>query len=168
MQLRDDDILVVAWITDQGALDCGAVAWQVARVRIDAAVYWRPEQEGAAVVVEVGLVVRAPAIDVIEIEGWRTKIHQRIRIILFLKTARWIEGNVVIHELAEIGVQRGNLALLIVLSHLGIGRIGRRGHRHAQLRQVRHSVGVGIAKDRWLKRSEETAELALELRRPWS
>ncbi len=96
--------------------------------------------------VEIWLVVGASTVDVAEVEPRGSIVDQCIEIVLFLQAARRVEGQVVIDELAEIGVGGRDVAFF------GIGTVERRlvvgEHGGSQLRQgvygrlvVRSEVG---------------------------
>src|SRR5260370_39713320 len=86
LELRDDGILVVAWITNQRAGGIRAITRQICRPylrlsRVDGF----PQQKGFPVcVVHVRLIVRPAPINVVEVKSRSSKIGQRIRVILCL------------------------------------------------------------------------------------
>ena len=81
------------------------------------------ELEQPAVGVQVRLVVRASSIDAVEVESRRPEVDQRVGIVLALEARGRVECQVVVDELAEIGVRRRDPALLVV------GTVLRRGLR---------------------------------------
>jgi hypothetical protein len=141
LELRDDDVLVVARVADDRALvgvrdrrGRGKIApRQVLRPRIVRRAGQRTsEVEVEALRIEVRLIVGTAAIDVVEIEPRRPVIDQRAEIVLFLQAARRVEGQVVIDELAEVGISRGDAALLrvgAVERRLVLGQHARRKRR---------------------------------------
>ena len=151
VQLADDDVLVVALVARQRAVEllaivlCPAVSRQV--VRDDRAVRpfgQRPAELEPAffALVQVGLVVGAAAVDAVEVELRRAEVDQRVDVVLLLHAAGGVEGDVVVDELAEVGVAGVDAAVLFVVvqarclfslrRRLGQPRVafdlGRRGH----------------------------------------
>ena len=88
---------------------------------VAAAVKRIAEQERIAVIVEVRLVCRPSAIDIIQIECRTAEVYQCVGIVLLLQAARRIKRQIVIDELAEIGIKGWYSAFLVVLADLGIG-----------------------------------------------
>src|SRR6478609_6512831 len=76
-----------------------------------------------SVVVQVRLIVRAAAVDRVEIEAWRAKIFQRIRVVLLLQRAVRIERQIVIDELTEVGVSSRNRRIFVTSLRFTKGRI---------------------------------------------
>ena len=70
-------------------------------------------QQGVVACVEVGLLVRPAAIDVVEVEGGRTEIFEGFDVDALGVQGRGIEGDVVVDELAEIGVAGWNGGVLV-------------------------------------------------------
>jgi hypothetical protein len=74
------------------------------------------------VLIQVGLIVRTAAVQIIEIEARCTEVRKRVRVVLLLKTAGGIERQVVIDELAEVCVACTNAQILfVVLWVSGVG-----------------------------------------------
>ena len=106
LQLRDDCILVVTRIADQGPARFRIVAREIARFRILAARDRIAEEEFVAVV-HIGLIARSAAIDIVEIEGGRAEVGQAVGITVLNQCGHRIEGHIVIDELTEIGIRAG-------------------------------------------------------------
>ena len=147
LQLRDNDILVIARIADEGALgpaDGGFRTWQVAREFIMAdtrqgiaELQQRQPARHALVLVEIRLVVRAAPVDIVEVEARGAEIGQRVGIILFDQRTGGIECEIMVDELAEISVAGRHAHILLrirlVLAHRV--RLLRRSHFCAKLAQ---------------------------------
>jgi hypothetical protein len=148
--MGDDDVLVVARVTDDGARQpflihglSPATGRLVRRQRLaeGTAGQLLAKEEVQAVEVQIGLIVGPPAVDAVEVEPRGTEVNQRVRVVLALQAARGIESQVVVDELAEVRVGSRDAALLGVRSVLReflIGdhrcperREGRLGHRVA-------------------------------------
>ena len=140
LKLRDDDVFVVPGIPYERAPDLGVIPRQVPRVRVAAASDRLSEQKCGSIIVEVRLIVGTAAIDVIQIERGRAKVGQCVRVVLFGQTAHRIKGDVVIQELAEVGVESRNAALLVILAVLR--RIETGGHRGAERVEIRQALVV--------------------------
>src|SRR6202011_4175578 len=84
---------------------CNLTSWQVGRLWIGGRSRQRPgPKECSAIFIEVRLVIRSAAIDIVEIEPRRPEILQCIWVVLSLQAARGIEREIVIDELTEVGV----------------------------------------------------------------
>src|SRR6476646_8003690 len=114
LDLRDDHVLVVAWIADQSTGDFGTVTRQVGGVGIGASCDRVTEEKQVRSVVQVRLVIGTAAVDVVEIQCRRSKVREGVGVVLLLKTARRVEGDIVIDELPEVRVERRYSALLVV------------------------------------------------------
>ena len=157
LQLRDDAVLVVARIADERPT--GRAARQILGGRVDAPADRRAEQERRAVVVHVGLVIRTAAIHVVEVEGRRPEIDQRVGVVLALEGAGRVEGQIMVDELAQVGVERRDAAFLGVGPILG--RIVRR-HGGAEEVQVLDVVALARAKGGRREVREHASERAFE------
>jgi hypothetical protein len=140
MQLGDDQVLVVARITDDR--EAARCPRQVVperrlvsqrRVALNFAGCRHANLEKVRVLrgapVEVGLNPRTGAIEVVEIQRRSPEIVERQRIDDRLLERRWVEDDVVIDELAEVGKAGGD-RLVVALGGLVLFE-----HRHAQGQQ---------------------------------
>ena len=104
------------------------------------------QELGAVVVVQIGLIVRAAPVHVVEIEGGSAEVGDGVGITVLGKCGHWVEGDVMIDELAEVGVERWNPALF------GIETVFRnveaRSHETAQHHEGLPALGLGRAKGR--------------------
>ena len=125
VQLRNDGVFIVARISNQGPRRVRIVARQIAGVRIAAGN--RISKEKFPTVVHVRLIIRSSSINIVQIKGGRAKIDESVWIILFLKAACRVEGDIVIDKLAEVSIEGGNPTLLLVLAILWLVEIGRHG-----------------------------------------
>ncbi len=108
VQLRDDDVFVIARVADQRARAAGVrmrfgfVARQISRVLINA---FRASQPAAQfemahiVFVQIGLIRRAAPVEAVQIEARRAEIYQRVRVALFFQAADRIKRQVMVNEL---------------------------------------------------------------------
>ena len=174
LKLGNDHVLVVARIADDRAgLGCrvgslGRAARHVVRGHRGAqraASELVAEQELPAVGVQVRLVVGAAAVDAVEIEPRCAEVDQRIGIVLALEAAGGVERQIVVDELPEVGVQRGNPALLAIGSVLGHVLVG--DHRRAELRQRRLGLRVIGSEIRGWQGAEHAPEPPVEELRAW-
>ena len=80
------------------------------------------EQLLLSAVVEIRLVARAAAIDVVQVEARRAEVHDGVGIALLLVKRRRIEGEIVVDELAEVGIGRAKIAFFRVrpVLHLAV------------------------------------------------
>lgn len=93
LELRDDQVLVVARVSDQRRVD--AVAWHVAGSRgVD-------QQPDAVLGVEVRVGLGPRAVDAVELEQRRAEVLDRLGVVLPLEARGRVERDVVVHELAE-------------------------------------------------------------------
>jgi hypothetical protein len=141
LKLRDDDVFVVAGITDDSTrrrTRTRLVSWQIpgAGVGCRTGQVRTQHKEGGIVHVEIGLVIRSTPVNVVEIEFGRAVVEQGIGIVLLLQAARRIECQVMINELAKVGIGGRDSAFLVIGAVLGIGRISLRCHRFAELVQA--------------------------------
>src|SRR6202011_4832414 len=120
------------------------------------------EEERVSPIVEVWLIGWTSPVDVVEIERRTAEVHQCIRIVLLLQTARRIERQIVINELAEVGIKSGYAALLVVLAVLRVGGVGIGRHYRAELGQVGNVVCFRSTEGGRRQRSEESSEFAVE------
>ncbi len=105
MQLADDDVDIVARVADQGPplLVAGQVDALVHGIGVRA-----DEELGGVVLVEqVGAVERPPAVDGVEVEAGRAVVDQGVGVVTPLEPGGGVEGQVVVDELAEVGVAGG-------------------------------------------------------------
>jgi len=108
LQLADDDVLVVSRVADQRPTL--AVSRQVA-----VAVLVLPEQQldpARLLVVQERVVVRPGAVDGVEVEARRAEVVQAVRVVLSLQAGDRVEGDVMVDELAEVGVVRLDLRVV--------------------------------------------------------
>src|ERR1700747_1814834 len=77
LELRHNAVFIIAWISDQRALSLGVVPGQVPSAIIQLVA---KTEIRAAVVVQLRLVVRSPAVEVIQIKSRRSKVGQGIRV----------------------------------------------------------------------------------------
>src|ERR1700682_1586930 len=154
LKLRNDDVLVISWVADDGAprvVDVFGLRRirrltprQVSRIRIAGCAGERPTLNKSIVAsVEVRRIVRTLAIDAVKIKTRRAKVDQTVRIVLLLQAACRIERQIVVDELAEIRISRGNAALFgvrCILRRFGVG-----DHRFAKLQQVLLGLGIAVA-----------------------
>ncbi len=109
LQLRNDHVLVVARVSDDGAAlqrAGDAAARQIAGRRVRGrARQGSAKQKRPGVLVQVRLVVGAAAIHTVEIESRRAEVDERVRIVLPLQAAGGIEREVVIDELAQVCIR---------------------------------------------------------------
>ncbi len=163
LQLRDDHVLVVAGVADQRA--ARPIALQIVGAEADRPAHGQgiAEEEGPPVIgVHVGLIAGSAAIDIVEVEGRGAVVGDRVGILDLLETRRGIEGQVVVDELAEVGVERRHTALLGVRPVLRLIETG--GHRRGQLGQVRMLLGLVSAEPRGRRVREQSAKARLEVR----
>nr|WP_307042930.1 hypothetical protein [Agromyces ramosus] len=159
LQLRDDDVLVVAGIADHGdalgvALQVGLEARRI-RARAGREEPREPVVEHPRVVVEIGLVVGPAPVEAVEVESWRAEVLQPVGIVVPGEARLRIEGDVVVDELAEVRVADRHAALgrRVVAEHLVDGEL------------VDRERLLGVARSRRLPdreaAPEEPAETAL-------
>ena len=110
--------------------------------------------------VEVGLIVRAASVDIVEIELRISKVDECIRIVLLHQRTGRIERQVVIDELAEIRVAGGDALVLFVIDLRFRSRLrfGFGDHESGE------RVQCVSRKDRRAQSSEHAAEPTLEQR----
>jgi hypothetical protein len=91
-------------------------------------------QEAAALGlgVQVGLVGRAAAVQAVEVQARGAEVLQRIRVVQALQRRGRVEGDVVVDELAQVGVARGDGRVLV----------GRLGHLDRLVRRRRGLAAV--------------------------
>lgn len=120
MHLCDQDVLVVARVTDQGhvqrhaagpqgrlpVVDAGQVAEVVVPVDGEEAVPVGP------LVVQVGLITGAAAVHRIQVESRGAEVVQRVGIVAAGEAGRRIEGDVVVEELPQVGVASWDLGVV--------------------------------------------------------
>ena len=170
LKLRNDRVLVVARIADQRAaaeilfvraaqVRRRCVARQIARTRIAAGQLFASKKSSIGIV-HIRLIGRAAAIDIVQVEGRRAEIRQRVEIVLLLQTAGRIEGDIVIDELAEIGIQRRNAAFFFVW--LFVERFELRGHGRPQGVQILFDDRIDRSERRSRQMPEHSSEPSLE------
>ena len=169
LQLRDDHVLIVSGISNQGTRPpAGArafrhVAGHIAGIRI-AGVPRESASElkmPAVGLVQIRLIVRSAAVDVVEVELRTAKVNQRIRVVLLHQRAGWIKCEVMIDELAEIGVAGGDALVLFVVDLRFRSRLLLSLRDH----QRRQRVQRGFRKARRAEPSKHPTETSLEERR---
>lgn len=156
LKLRNDRVLVVPGIADDGA---AFEPRQIMRVRSAGTVQDIAEVEFLSVV-DVRL-VRGPApVDIVHVERRRAEVHEPVRVERFGQRAHRIEGDVVIDELAEIGIERRDAALLAVLPILSgfVATV----HGLGELVQTGEVGGVVSAELGRRKISEQSSESTFE------
>ncbi len=127
LKLRNDRVLIVPGIPNQRTSRCRRTPHQVRRPGIRRG----PRQRATAGkvqavgLVHVGLIVRPPAIQVVQVEARCPKINQRIRVILLLQATRRVKRQIMIDKLPEIRESGRNAALLVVRAILGVVDIRR-------------------------------------------
>ncbi len=170
LQLRHDRVFVVARVTDQGALRqrllfrqaacLGIVSRQVLRLRIVPAFDRLAEQESPGIIVHIGLIVRSTAINIVEVECRIPEVRKCVRVVLFLQGAVRIECQVVVYELAQVGVECGNSTFFIVLAIEWIVVFG--SHRVGKLHEILQRLGFILPERRFRERGKHSAKAALE------
>src|SRR5437879_8582235 len=82
----------------------------------------------AVFIVEKGLVVRSSSVHGIEVESGGAEVDERVRVIVPLQLRRRVEGEGMVHELAEIREPRGDgrivARLVLVSRRVGLYRLG--------------------------------------------
>ncbi len=142
LQLRNNRVFIIAGVADYrpglglagGIGSLGPAAREILgdqRGAQGATTQVTAEKERPTVGVQIGLVVGAPAVDVVEVEARRSEIHQCVRIVLALQAAGGVERQVMVDELSEIRIRGRDPALLGVGAVLR--RLRRRTHRGAEL-----------------------------------
>jgi hypothetical protein len=158
LELGDDAVLVVARVADQGA---APEPGQVVGVGDALALQHLAQVKALAIVlIEIGLIAGPPAIDIVEVQSRRAEIHQAVGILGLGEQAHRVEGDVVVDELAEIGVEGRDSALLAVRAVLR--RIEGRRHLVGERGEVGEAVFVVGAEDSGWQVAEHPAEAALE------
>ena len=152
MQLRDDEVLVVARVAEVGGAD--AVAGQVEQlvVRVDQQV------AGLGRVVELGAARGALAVDAAEVELRGVVVDHPPDVLLLLRERRLVQRHVVVDELAEVDVPgrhglvvEGDVAVLdVVQRRLAVvhlqGQRGEQGVRRVErLQPLEHRPEAGLA-----------------------
>ena len=117
VELGNDGVLVVARISNEGTAWIRIVTWQVCCFRITSADLVS-QQECHATVVHVWLVVRSATINVIQVECRITEVCQRIGIVLLLQATGWVERQVVINKLAQVGIKGRYSTFFLILAVL--------------------------------------------------
>ena len=134
-------------------------AGQVVRVRVGGGTGQRfAQQKSPAIGVEVGLIVRPATIDVVHVEARGAEILQGIGIVLLLEAAGGIEGQIVVNELAEVGVNGGDAAFLVVRAVFRVMPIYRGEHLLGELAES----GLGVPVSRAVVSGRQRAENAPE------
>jgi hypothetical protein len=108
MQLADDLVLIVSGIADDGPA--------IARSREVVAVTGSQGtafQESQVALVSVGVIGRSFAIDRVEVEARGTEVDKGVRVVLPLETGDGIERDVMVDELAKVGVARRQAELTV-------------------------------------------------------
>src|SRR5680860_567665 len=109
LQLADDDVLLLGSVADQG--DAIGIVRQVELIRFGDAAEQHPPRPLLVfrrLLIEKGLVVRALAVDVVEVVTRGAEVVQRVGVVVTQQRGGGIESDVVIDELAEVGVAGGN------------------------------------------------------------
>jgi hypothetical protein len=108
LKLTNNSIFIISWVAGQCApFD---ISWKLTRPLLGWRVVGSAEKEAVAasvhlrVLVEVGLVVRTATIQGVQVKPWCAKVFCRTRVILLLKGAVRVEGQIVINKLTKIGV----------------------------------------------------------------
>ncbi len=157
LQLRDDDVLVVARVADQRA--ALLVAGQV--VAVELAVRRRvaaDEQLDATVgrtrpLVHERVVVGPRAVQAVQVEARRAEVDERVRVVVLLQLGHRVERDVVIDELPEVRVARRDL------------RVVAGGRRAALLDELGERRQRGVVWFERLRVAEHAPEAALVQRR---
>src|SRR5438445_11129738 len=108
----------------------------------------------AVFIVEKGLVVRSSSVHGIEVESGGAEVDERVRVIVPLQLRRRVEGEVMVHELAEIREPRGDGR--IVARWLLVSRRPGLDHLACEFLEV-----LVVGKEGW-QTPEQPAQLALE------
>src|SRR5579864_5309682 len=86
--------------------------------------------------IQVRLIVRAAAVDAIQVKARRPVVDQSVGIVLALEAAGGVEGEIVVDELAEVGIPSADAGVFFVIGLvLGSGDIGGGSHGLAELQQ---------------------------------
>ena len=111
----------------------------------------------SAVAIEVGLVGRAAPVERVEIEARGAEVVQRVGVVLALQARHRVEGQVVVDELAEVGVAgRDRRVLVVVLLALRLLPLARLDH----LARQRLEVAIRVVEDRQVAEHASEASLA--------
>src|SRR6266576_37541 len=113
LKLRNDYVLIVSGIANNGPLvdSLGGIDHDLAARQIfgfgigGCARQLFAQQETPSVLIEIRLVVRPTAINVVQIKAGSPVIDQGVRIVLLLQAAGRIKRQVVINELSEVRVR---------------------------------------------------------------
>jgi hypothetical protein len=140
VELGDDDVLVVARVPDDGqplraprqVEGEGRPHLQVPAGLHAAGVADDEERVVGRELVEVGLIGGSPAIHAVQVERGGAEVVERQRVDQHLLDGGGVEGDVVVDELAQVGVARGDVLVVT----LGVRRVGVL-HRPAELLQGR-------------------------------
>ena len=165
--LRDEQVLVVALVADDGAAD--AVARQVVRERRHGpvggseAVAVRPMSSFGdrpalrPALVHEGRERRPRPVDRVEVERRGAEVRRAERVALLLVERGEVEGDVVVDELGEVGVAGGDIGVVAVLR----GRVVV-DHR---LRQLEERVVAGVERRQHREHPPELAGVAVAAER---
>jgi len=115
LQAADDHVLVVARVADQRD------PLGVARHVFDAVDVGREEHARRVfLVVLERLVDRAGSVEAVEVVARCPEVDQRVRVVPHPQSRGCVEGDVVVHELAEVGVRRWDIR--VVTRRVGAAR----------------------------------------------
>src|SRR5262249_34180086 len=89
--------------------------------------------------IQVRLVIWSTTVYAIEIEAWCSEVNQCIRIVLLLQAADRIESDVMVDELAEVGIARTDTEVLFVICLGFWSRRSLESSRHRRCEVVQHS-----------------------------
>jgi len=88
------------------------------------------------------LIIRATAIDVVEVQTRRSKIVQHVRVVLAHQRRCRIKRDVMIDELAKIRVASRNLGIEFLVEFFPLGGIARDFARRQSRRFDHRSIGI--------------------------
>ena len=178
MQLRHDDVLVVSLVADERAPGLAGItvveSGQVTHVGWLVQFEERPAQPELLSGIQVGLLGGPSPVEGVEIQPRRAEIDEGFWIVLLLQARRRVERDVVIDELAEVGVARRDPRILLIVVDTLVGlffcrrrqrrvvlvRLRVRGHRAAE-REQRLARPLGGGSDRNIRpnRPSKSADL---------
>src|SRR5712672_1169677 len=160
LKLRNNAILIVSRISNQCSAWSRVVARQIGRIWIASALDWISFEKSISTVVQVGLIVGSTAVNIVQIKCRRAKVRQCVGIVLLLQAAGGVKGYIVVDELSEIGIQRGDSAFFVVLAIFRGIEAG--GHRLPQLCEIGDIFDVGGSEFCGRKGPKHSSESALK------
>src|SRR5215470_4658011 len=124
MQLRDDEIFVIARIRDDSDVvviareinvDIRKILTRYSRGDANRSIFSHHERLRVVVSIEEGMSQRTVSVQAIKIERWRPEVFCRPRVFHSFRERRGVEGDVVSHELTQKGKTGWDLAVQILL-----------------------------------------------------